>query len=580
MQIRVYYECYEQATQFLPVCKLPEEYKVTYIRKAGQRKSQTNYTRKYSNECNKILSVKDPDLLISCIKDNIEFPIFVVEFSTAVFTKDHELQRADNLVVCNEANCFFVKVSPTKKISVKAGDNFGGDTKFSYLEPYALLWKKKNDLAFHVIWKVNSDDPSMLEKNPKYMSIPKTLGLWENIFLKVTKYLESIEKLDFDWKKGFIDQLTDSEIELWKNKLLKHQIIENPKEFKSSRTKWIKDCNLFKKSYLEINFRMGHAMDPSRGMMTYYSFFHLSRDNVLSKFKMDLTKKTWYASTSQEKNITNLINKSKSFSKEDALNCFILGLNLPNGDELMRIFKTENSEVINIGDYIKNNYRHLNNSIKTLMKFSFGTKLECENFNIYILYGPLYAEDHKTGVNITEIQKTNYLSEDIISYAFIHHTNFFDDKILNAVSYPGAQSDIMILPDPELGKAQRRVAIDVIAYDDKYLYLCEVKDQISKINSDKLKLEKFIENEKFSNAAKAFTRRYGLGNKELKLCLCFAVNNLEKFIEWTNYTDLKNINFICAFLEEEKKHIIWEEGKYISYPMKEINLYEPSKFEF
>ena len=105
-----------------------------------------------------------------------------MEFSTAVFTKDHELQRADNLAVCNEANCFFVKVSPTKKTSVTAGKNFGGDTKFSYLEPYALLWQKKSDLAFHINWEVDSEDCSILEKNSKYMSIPKNLGSWENIF--------------------------------------------------------------------------------------------------------------------------------------------------------------------------------------------------------------------------------------------------------------------------------------------------------------------------------------------------------------------------------------------------------------
>ena len=161
----------------------------------------------------------------------------------------------------------------------------------------------------------------------------------ENIFLKVMKCLEPIEKLDFNWKKNCIDKLTDSETESWKSELSKYQIRENPKEFKSSRTKWVKDCNVLKKSYLEINFRMGHAMDPSRGMMTYYSFFHLTRDSVLSKFKMDLTKKTWYASTPQEKNITNLINQSESFSKKDALNCFILGLNLPNGEELLRLLE-------------------------------------------------------------------------------------------------------------------------------------------------------------------------------------------------------------------------------------------------
>lgn len=578
MEIRIYYECYEQATQFVPLCNLPKEHEVTYIRKAGQRKNQTNYTRKYSNECNKIFSVKDPDLLISCIKDGIEFPIFVVEFSTAVFTKDHELQRADNLVVCNKANCFFVKVSPTKKTSVKAGSNFGGDTKFSYLEPYALLWQKKNDLAFHINWEVDEQDSSILEKDSKYMSIPKNLGSWESIFLQVMKYLEPLEKLDFNWKNCCIEQLTDLKTKEWKNELSRYQIKENPENFKSSRTKWVKNCDLFKKNYLEINFRMGHAMDPSRGMMTYYSFFHLSRDSVLSKFKMDLNKKTWYASVSQEKNITNLINQSQSFSREDALKCFILGLNLPNGDELLNLIKTESSQVINISDYIKNNYAHLNNSIKTLMKFSFATKLEHENFNIYIVYGPLYEDDHKTGVSVTEIQKTNYLSEDIISHDFIHNTNFFNDKVLCAVSYPGAQSDIMILPDPELGKAQRRIAIDIIAYDDNYLYLCEVKDQISKIKSDKSKLEKFIKDKKFSTAVKEFTRRYKLGNKELKLCLCFAVNSKEKLIEWINNNELENIDFICAFITEEGEHIIWTEGKYDSYPSKTIDLYEPAKF--
>ena len=78
MEIRIYYECYEQATEFIPKSELPEEYKFTYIKKVGQRKKQIGFASKYSNECNKILSVKNPDLLISCIKDNIEFPIFVV----------------------------------------------------------------------------------------------------------------------------------------------------------------------------------------------------------------------------------------------------------------------------------------------------------------------------------------------------------------------------------------------------------------------------------------------------------------------------------------------------------------------
>ena len=43
MEIRIYYECYEQATEFIPKSDLPEEYEFTYIKKAGQRKKQSDY---------------------------------------------------------------------------------------------------------------------------------------------------------------------------------------------------------------------------------------------------------------------------------------------------------------------------------------------------------------------------------------------------------------------------------------------------------------------------------------------------------------------------------------------------------
>ena len=92
------------------------------------------------------------------------------------------------------------------------------------------------------------------------------------------------------------------------------------------------------------------------------------------------------------------------------------------------------------------------------------------------------------------------------------------------------------------------------------------------------KLEKFIKDEKFSNAAKKFTKRYRLGNKELKLCLSFAVNSSEKFFEWINNTDLENIDSICAFLTDERKHIIWNKDEYHSYSTNTIHLYEPAKF--
>ena len=42
------------------------------------------------------------------------------------------------------------------------------------------------------------------------------------------KYLEPLEKLDFNWKNGCIEQLTDLKTKEWKNELSRYQIKENP----------------------------------------------------------------------------------------------------------------------------------------------------------------------------------------------------------------------------------------------------------------------------------------------------------------------------------------------------------------
>ena len=55
-------------------------------------------TFSFSKKIAPIIYWKDPDILISLVKDDVEHPLVLLEFSTAVFTEDHELQRFDGML--------------------------------------------------------------------------------------------------------------------------------------------------------------------------------------------------------------------------------------------------------------------------------------------------------------------------------------------------------------------------------------------------------------------------------------------------------------------------------------------------
>jgi len=92
-EIRIYYESLEQANHFiLPIIKkYNKKSKVKLVRLKGSYKN-------YSKNVAPIIFWKNPDILITSIIKGEEFPLIQIEFSNAVFTEDHELQRFDGLV--------------------------------------------------------------------------------------------------------------------------------------------------------------------------------------------------------------------------------------------------------------------------------------------------------------------------------------------------------------------------------------------------------------------------------------------------------------------------------------------------
>lgn len=144
-EVRIYFECLEQGAHFIkPILEQTEAFK----KKLFEIKliKLTGNFHIYSKLIAQVVYLKDPDILITVIEDEIEYPLFQLEISTAVFTEDHELQRFDGIVASTENNCIYGKLSPINKTSQSA---HGGNTKFNYLTSYKAIYDKLGKLAFH-----------------------------------------------------------------------------------------------------------------------------------------------------------------------------------------------------------------------------------------------------------------------------------------------------------------------------------------------------------------------------------------------------------------------------------------------
>ena len=126
-QVRLYYECLEQALFFF----------VPSIRQAFGARAEIALVRltKLSTEsvvAEKLalpLALKNPDGLLTEVIDGVEYPLAWIEVSTAVDTQDHELQRFDSIVAASYSQIPVIKVQAKRASGADHGDtgpNIGG----------------------------------------------------------------------------------------------------------------------------------------------------------------------------------------------------------------------------------------------------------------------------------------------------------------------------------------------------------------------------------------------------------------------------------------------------------------------
>ena len=108
IEFRLYYECLEQAHCYIqPI-----------IEKAISKNSSIILVKRFKTATQflegslfAIQSLTTSDALITGIIDGIEYPLGIIEFTEAVVTEDHELQRTNGAVAAYLANCFYIKIS-------------------------------------------------------------------------------------------------------------------------------------------------------------------------------------------------------------------------------------------------------------------------------------------------------------------------------------------------------------------------------------------------------------------------------------------------------------------------------------
>lgn len=578
-KIRIYAEVLEQGLDFK-----------NYIIENGYKGDIENiYTKKikkgYSKNdilVDRIRKSKDIDILITAISEDVEYPILMVEYSTAVPTDDHKMQRSD---VCYWGAFFKIPVMKISPLDKGMDIEFGGGDKLTDKFEIALAYKN-NAVFYPIIWDREKDKDVLKVKENKLSCISHNteiayiLKMVLSYFKKTKNFQDYYEALLKDYKKqneDIIKKYTDEKI--------KSQIAN------SSRFKWIDDRLIVK-----IN-RFGHAMDPERGIL-YFINMLIGAENIISEIQVNRSPEyksrggysALFDRVSREQMLKKYVediieNKDNVFTEADALYVFCTALNI---DDALCFDKISKKSYF-IEDDILLNFLLSHPSMTAKSIFFLSTELRLTDRNREIICTVRWNKEVIDRF-IKKIASVNYgitkivplsmgnANEDIITFASVQIYKKLKYELL-AVSYPGAQGDRCILTDN--GRKVLRTYVDIIAYKNSKegmnVYLQENKKDFLSTVRDIEKLQKLIKNKKkLKGLRELFKKNTG---KENFACIYTAVGarkrpkmpNLDADYIFMFDIDkdknelVTNINYSVAIINtkliDEFKPLINSEGK-------------------
>ena len=492
-EIRIYAEVLEQGRDFCD-----------YIRAAGYEGNIVNvYTKKTragfaenDSIIDRIRKVKDVDVLISAISGTEESPLLIVEYSTAVPTDDHKMQRSDVYYWSAVFRVPMLKISPKNK---GMRQDFGGGDKITDEQEQVVAFNR-GTLFFPVKWETPEGSDILPTKGNCLSCIPHNDEITNTISLILTSYNEGSTYEDFYgqitdcYNRKYADLLGSRNIRDIKNRIAN-----------SERFHWYGS-----KLSVKIN-RFGHAMDPDRGIL-YYANMLVGTANTITEFQVnrpDIDGRGGYNALfdgiNHKSSLINYVeriieNKNNQFSDKDALHVLIHGLNIENAIRLEKI----RSHYYSISDENLATFLESHPSMSTKSIFYLSTELKLTDKNRNVICSIRWNEapirhyleriktDNRTPLIIRPLS-INKVKEDIVTYASVELYKKLSCDLL-AVSYPGAQGDRCILTGS--GRGVLRTYVDIIAYKTEEngikVFLQECKDSFSKSRADAEKLNRII----------------------------------------------------------------------------------------
>jgi hypothetical protein len=420
-----------------------------------------------------IQSLITPDALLTAVKDGIEYPLSIIEFTEAVVTEDHELQRTYGALTAHLANCFYIKISGHKK----SEKEFGGADYNPFSTP-----KIFQDMGYNgyimADWETELDNDFTLKKNIVSPACPPIIPLLEDTIQCAVRAFEQHGK---DWYAKILIEL--SQTDSYKKYIKEVNTATGSTELLQAwQDREERNNNLNKLRYFvrpdwvgaKIN-RFSHAMDPDRGILTFISFLYSKNRKIFGiyalvrprgeeilkgemnslslmkvKLKAALEKDHGGLPSWFEKELIDVTNTAKSQTEE---------INIQSIWEKHKDKIAENKVVTTIAYFLDGMFLN-HNGIKLVWDRK---KLLGDSKGDFLpLLKAFYGFSHYSAPANTS-PETNDVDEDEVTYAIVHRVLLPNKFRIVSISYPGAQGGSAILTDPELGKAQPREYPDIIA---------------------------------------------------------------------------------------------------------------------
>lgn len=468
-EIRIYYECLEQARHFVaPMVEnalraVPKDCRIRFVRRASPAEAE-----KSGNTCLRAIhSLITPDALLTGVAGGREYPLVLFEFSEAVLTEDHELQKTYGACAAWLADMFYVKISGAKQ----SAREFGGAKYNPYSTPRIMGDNLGFDGCIYAEWPTHGTDAYNLQTGKRYLSCPPDIALaGETVSAAIAAF--------GDKPQGWFErsQLTlakTSAHQLFRAKTDKAPGAEGILSEWARRSASNPARSRFfvggKKLSAKIN-RFSHAMDPDRGVLTFMSMVFSGTHKIFGVYALERQ----HSLRGSARTIGDIKKRLRIAAEKDGLPAWLRKLFFAKAD------KAAMEDEIDCQDAWDEHHDQIrgNKVIKTLAYFLDGLRL---NHN-----GPLFVWDRSrllgrqkgesladamrrrldfsgsyNPVSVTQV--AGEMNEDEVTYALVHCVLLPSEFRLLAVSYPGAQGGTPVLPEPRKGKSQPREYLDVMA---------------------------------------------------------------------------------------------------------------------